>query len=78
MYCGAGLRLRFDGWSYVQSDRYGQRPASHTRAMHKTSVCGPTIAVDGAMCARLFPITLDLFAPALVARPCDTPAFLHW
>ena len=46
--------------------------------MHKTSVCGPTIAVDGAMCARLFPITLDLFAPALVARPCDTPAFLHW
>lgn len=78
MYCGAGLRLRFDGWSYVQSERYGQRPASPYSCNAPSIRCGPTIAVDGAMGARLFPITLDLFAPALVARPRDTPAFLHW
>lgn len=36
-----------------------------------------TVAVDRTVCAWLLAVALDLFAPALVARSCDTAALLH-
>ena len=36
-----------------------------------------TIAIDCTMCARLFSIAFDFFAPALVASPGHTPTLLN-
>lgn len=81
MYCGAGLRRRLEGLSYVQSENHQVTSVGiqahnnqRKRIRRKTRL---TITVDGAVCTGLLAVTLDLFSATFVAGSGDSTALLY-
>ncbi len=81
MYCGAGLRRRLEGLSYVQSEHH-QNTLAEILAHEDRRKCirrkiRLTITVDRAVCTGLLAVTLDLFSTTFVAGSGDSTALLY-
>lgn len=72
--CGY-LRERGRGQFTILRDVSGYTQDDGTNIGY-THGCQHTIAVHGAMCARLLAIAFNLLAPTLVTGTCHTPSFL--